>query len=89
VQDASAGQVFISRPGEYVMTRLEAAVASGRLDTIEFLQQRGARVDATTLPGLLCFAKPQGVADIETYLRQQAPADFAPRCNGVRLPWND
>jgi hypothetical protein len=77
------------RPGEYVMTPLEAAVASGRLDTIEFLQQRGARVDTTTLPELLCFAKLQGAADIEAYLRQQAPAGFAPRCESVRLPWND
>lgn len=77
------------RPGEYMMTPLEAAVASGRLDTIEFLQQRGARVDATTLPDLLCFAKLQGATDIEAYLRQQAPADFAPRCESVRLPWND
>ena len=77
------------RPGEYVMTPLEAAVASGRLDTIEFLQQRGARVDATTLPNLVCFAKLQGAADIEAYLRRQAPAHFAPRCESVRLPWND
>jgi hypothetical protein len=77
------------RPGGYVMTPLEAAVASGRLDTIEFLQQRGARVDATTLPDLLCFAKLQGAADIEAYLRRQAPADFAPRCESVHLPWND
>lgn len=77
------------RPGDYVMTPLEAAVASGMLDTVQFLQHHGARVDATTLPGLLCFAKQQGAADIEAYLRQQAPADFAPRCNGVRLPWND
>ena len=77
------------RPGEYMMTPLEAAVASGRLDTMEFLQQHGARVDTTTLPGLLCFAKLQGAADIEAYLRRQAPADFAPRCESVRLPWND
>ena len=77
------------RPGEYMMTPLEAAVASGRLDTIEFLQQHGARVDATTLPNLVCFAKLQGAADIEAYLRRQAPAHFAPKCESVRLPWND
>ena len=77
------------RPAGYMMTPLEAAVASGRLDTIEFLQQRGARVDATTLPELLCFAKLQGATDIEAYFRQQAPADFAPRCESVSLPWND
>ena len=77
------------RPGEYVMTPLEAAVASGVLDTVQFLQHHGARVDATTLPELLCFAKLQGAADIEAYLRQQAPADFAPVCESVRLPWND
>ena len=77
------------RPGEYVMTPLEAAVASGMLDTVQFLQHHGARVDATTLPGLLCFAKLQGAADIEAYLRHQAPADFAPRCESVRLPWTD
>jgi hypothetical protein len=77
------------RAGEYMMTPLEAAVASGRLDTIEFLQERGARVDATTLPNLVCFAKLQGAADIEAYLRRQAPADFAPRCESARLPWND
>jgi hypothetical protein len=77
------------RPGEYVMTPLEAAVASGMLDTVQFLQQLGARVDATTLPGLLCFAKQQGAADIEAYLKQQAPVDFAPGCKSVRLPWTD
>ena len=77
------------RPGEYVMTPLEAAVASGILDTVQFLQHHGARVDATTLPDLLCFAKLQGAADIEAYLRHQAPAGFVPRCEGVRLPWND
>jgi len=77
------------RPGEYVMTPLEAAVASGVLDTVQFLQHHGARVDATTLPGLLCFAKQQGATDIEAYLRQQAPVDFAPGCKGVRLPWTD
>jgi hypothetical protein len=77
------------RPGEYVMTPLEAAVASGMLDTVQFLAHHGARVDATTLPDLVCFAKLQGAADIEAYLRQQAPADFAPRCESVHLPWND
>ena len=77
------------RSGEYVMTPLEAAVAKGGLETITFLQLHGARVDATTLPDLVCFAKLQGAADIEAYLRQQAPADFAPRCENVRLPWND
>lgn len=77
------------RPGEYVMTPLEAAVASGMLDTVEFLTHHGARVDATTLPVLVCFAKLQGAVDIEAYLRQQAPAEFAPRCESVRLPWND
>ena len=77
------------RPGEYVMTPLEAAVASGMLDTVQFLQHHSARVDETTLPELLCFAKLQGAADIEMYLREQAPADFAPLCESVRLPWND
>lgn len=77
------------RPGEYVMTPLEAAVASGRLDTIKFLQQSGALVDATTLPNLFCFAKMQGASEIEAYFRQQAPGDFAPRCESIRLPWND
>jgi len=77
------------RPGQYVMTPLEAAVASGMLDTVEFLQHHGARVDATTLPGLLCFAKLQGASDIEAYLRRQAPPDFAPGCEGVRLPWTN
>jgi hypothetical protein len=51
--------------------------------------QRNAPVDPTTLPELLCFAKLQGATDIEAYLRQQAPAHFAPRCESVRLPWND
>jgi hypothetical protein len=71
------------------MTPLEAAVASGMLDTVQFLQHHGARVDATTLQGLLCFAKLQGASDIEAYLRRQAPPDFAPGCEGVRLPWTN
>lgn len=79
----------IVRPGEYVMTPLEAAVASGTLDTVEFLQHHGARVDETTLPGLVCFAKQQGAADIAQYLSLQAPEDFAPPCESVRLPWTD
>ena len=77
------------RADEYVMTPLEAAVGGGMLDTVQFLEHHGARVDATTLPGLLCFAKLQGAADIEAYLRQEAPTDFTPRCDGVRLPWTD
>ena len=77
------------RAGEYVMTPLEAAVGSGMLDTVQFLKHHGARVDATTLPGLLCFAKLQGAADIEGYLRQEAPTDITPRCESVRLPWTD
>lgn len=77
------------RPGEYVMTPLEAAVASGTLDTVEFLQNHGARVDETTLPTLVCFAKQQGASDIAAYLSQHAPEDFAPACETVRLPWTD
>ncbi len=77
------------RPGEYTMTPLEAAVASGRLDTVQFLQHHGARGDATTLPGLLCFARLQDATDIAAYLQQQAPPDFVVRCEGVRLPWTD
>jgi hypothetical protein len=77
------------RPGAYVMTPLEAAVASGMLDTVQFLQHHGARMDATTLPTLICFANHQGAADIAAYLATQAPAGFAPRCETVRLPWTD
>lgn len=77
------------RPGQYVMTPLEAAVASGMLDTVQFLQHHGARVDTTTLPALLCFANHQEAVDIAAYLRQQAPPDFVLDCDGVRLPWSD
>jgi hypothetical protein len=77
------------RPGEYVMTPLEAAVASGRIDTVEFLQQHGARVDDATWPSLLCFAQLQGADEIAAYFRKQAPADVVLRCEGVHLPWTD
>ena len=71
------------------MTPLEAAVASGRLDTVEFLQRHGARVDSATLPSLLCFAQLQGANEIAAYFRAQAPSDFVLQCDGVRLPWTD
>ena len=77
------------RPGEYVMTPLEAAVASGRLDTVQFVQQHGARVDRGTLPSLLCFAQLQGADEIASYFMKQAPAHLALSCEGVRLPWTD
>ncbi len=69
-----------------VMTPLEAAVANEILDTMQFLTHHGARVDATTLPDRLCLAKLKGAADIKAYLRQQAPPEFAPRYESVRLP---
>lgn len=77
------------RPGEYRMTPLEAAVASGHVDTVEFLHQHGARVDSATLPSLLCFAQLQGADEIATHLRKLMPSDFILKCDGVRLPWTD
>ena len=77
------------RPDESMMTPLEAAVISRRLETVELLHRHGARIDAATLPTLLCMAQRQNDDDIALYLRNQAPADLVVRCEGVALPWVD
>jgi hypothetical protein len=77
------------RPGEYVLTPLEAAVASGQVDTVQFLQHHGARMDATTVAGLICLADIQEDREMSAYLKGQAPPALAVDCDSVRLPWSD
>jgi hypothetical protein len=77
------------RPGEYVLSPLQAAVASGQVDTVQFLQHHGARMDATTVAGLICLATLQEDEEMAAYLREQAPPALALDCDNVRLPWTD
>ena len=77
------------RPREYVMTPLEAAVASGQVDTVQFLQHHGARMDATTVAGLICLADLQEDRVMSAYLKEQAPPAVAVDCDHVRLPWSN
>jgi len=77
------------RPAEYVMTPLEAAVVSGQVDTVQFLQHHGARMDATTAAGLICLATLQKDQEMSAYLKEQAPPALALDCDHARLPWTD
>jgi hypothetical protein len=77
------------RPREYVMTPLEAAVASGQVDTVQLLQHHGARMDATTVAGLICLADLQQDTEMAAYLRKQAPPALALDCEHARLPWSN
>ena len=77
------------RPSEYVLTPLEAAVASGQVDTVQFLQHHGARMDATTVAGLICLADVQEDREMSAYLKEQVPSALAVDCDDVRLPWTD
>jgi hypothetical protein len=77
------------RPAEYVLTPLEAAVASGQVDTVQFLQHHGARMDETTAAGLICLATLQEDQEMSAYLKEQAPPALALDCDHVRLPWTD
>jgi DNA-binding IclR family transcriptional regulator len=71
------------------MTPLEAAVASGQVDTVQFLQHHGARMDAATAAGLICLATLQEDEEMSAYLKEQAPPALALDCDHVRLPWTD
>jgi hypothetical protein len=77
------------RPAEYALTPLEAAVASGQVDTVQFLQHHGARMDAATAAGLICLATLQEDEEMSAYLKEQAPPALALDCDHVRLPWTD
>jgi len=77
------------RPREYTMTPLEAAVASGQVDTVQFLQHHGARMDATTLAGLICLAELQEDREMSAYLEGQARPAVAVDCDHARLPWSN
>jgi hypothetical protein len=77
------------RPREYEMTPLEAAVASGQVDTVQFLQHHGARMDATTVAGLICLADLQQDREMARYLEEQTPPAVAVDCDHVRLPWSN
>jgi len=77
------------RPGEYALTPLQAAVASGQVDTVQFLQHHGARMDATTVAGLICLADLQEDREMSAYLKGQTQPALAVDCDSVRLPWAD
>ena len=77
------------RDDEYVLTPLEAAVASGQVDTVQFLQHHGARMDETTAAGLICLATLQQDREMSAYLKEQAPPALALNCDHARLPWTD
>ena len=70
------------------LTPLEAAVGIRRLDVVQLLVRHGARLDATNLPMLRCFAEREKATDIVEYLEAQAPqAATAVACAGMALPW--
>lgn len=87
INEAGRVRAGLVRPSEYVMTPLEAAVASGQVDTVEFLQHHGARMDATTVAGLICLATLQENREMSAYLKEHAPPALALDCDHARLPW--
>ena len=89
VDAAARVRAGLVRPQEYVLTPLQAAVASGQVDTVQFLQHHGARMDADTVAGLICLAEVQEDSQMSAYLKQQAPPALAIDCGHVQLPWTD
>lgn len=71
------------------LTPLEAAIGEHHPETVEFLIDHGARVDAANLSRLMCFALQEHQDDAITALSRHAPAASPPDCSAVDLPWRD
>lgn len=75
------------RSSDHDMTPLEAAVGARELAVFELLLTHGARLDAGTMPALVCFARQQDADAILEVLTTRAPDLVPGSCEGIRLPW--
>ena len=70
------------------MTPLEAAVGIRRADMVTLLLDRGATLDQSNWPRLVCFARQERAADVEAVLIARGPAGATQAsCDGIKTPW--
>lgn len=76
----------ILKSQEIVVTPLQAAVGTRTATTIEFLLERGARMDSHERAVMFCLAMKDEAREITDFLEKNAPQP-RPDCEHVSTPW--
>jgi len=79
----------LARRNVPLLTPLEAAIGEHHPETVQFLIEHGAHVNAANVARLMCFALQEHQQDAIESLRDRAPAAPAPDCGAVDIPWRD
>src|SRR4051812_35076141 len=85
---ASRVRAHLVRNDERMLTPLEASTGAIRTGPLEMLVEKGARIDASTYPVLVCAAQARHNDDMLTLLQAHQPSDvLAVYCPSVRRVW--
>ena len=72
--------------GDYMLTPLEAAVASRHVEIVRLLLREGAELNGPNFQTLYCLAQEAHADDVVVLLKEHAPTGSSSTCEGVRLP---
>jgi hypothetical protein len=85
--EASTVRAELLRNDALVVTPLEAAVGSDRVDIMEILLEHGAALDGATWTRLMCFATAIEADEARNLLEERRPPDASGSCEHVQTPW--